>query len=299
MKTRYLFLLIGILLLTSCKTKTYTVTFVDNSTELASITVKKGDNIKNIDTPKKEGYLFLNWSKDGLEYDLSTPVNEDITLNATWVTEPTPPNTHTVTFDYGTFKKTKTIFDNDLVTEPKEKPIKEKYTFIGWYYNDKPYDFNIPVTSDITVVAKFEKNRITIKYDLNGGIGTVEIEIDKGSIPAKPKNPTRFGYTFTYWTVNGKKYNHDTPLYEDTTIKANYEANIYVRVSFNSNGGDIIQSQMLISGNKLKSLPIPKKEGYIFKYWTLNDKEFDINTSIEKDITLIAEYEIIEENETP
>ena len=172
MKKRYLFLLIGILFLTSCKTKTYTVTFVDNSTELASITVKKGDTIKDIDKPTKEGYLFLNWLKDGLEYDLSTPVNEDITLTASWVTEPTPLNMHTVTFDFGTFQKTKTVFDGELVIEPKEKPIKDKYKFIGWYNNNELYDFNTPVTSDLTIKARFEKNRITIKYDLNGGIGT-------------------------------------------------------------------------------------------------------------------------------
>ena len=52
-------------LITGCKAKTYTVTFIDSKTELARIEVKKGDTLKDINTPTKEGYLFLNWLKDG------------------------------------------------------------------------------------------------------------------------------------------------------------------------------------------------------------------------------------------
>ena len=297
MKRKYLLLTIIILLLTSCKTKTYTVTFVDNNQELSNIVVKKGDNLKDIDIPKKEGYIFLNWLKDGLDYDMSSPINEDIILTATWVEEPNSPNTHTVTFDFGTFKKTQTVFNGELASEPKETPVKEKYTFLGWYYNNKLFDFNTPINEDIAIIAKFEKNRIIINYDLNGGSGTIEVEIDKGTIPTVPKTPTRFGYTFTNWTINGKKYSFDSPLYEDTTIKANYEANVYVRVSFNTDGGNTIQSQMLILGESLKSLPTPQKEGYTFKYWSYKDEEFNINTKITTDITLVAIYEPNEETD--
>lgn len=291
MKKKYLFLTIIVLLLTSCKTKTYTVTFVDDNKELSNIVVKKGDNIEEIDVPEKEGYIFLNWLKDGLDYDTSTPITEDITLTATWVEEPDIPNTHKVTFDFGTFKKTQTIIDGELATEPKEIPKKEKYTFIGWYYNDELYDFNTKVNKDITVLAKYEKTRLTINYDLDGGSGTIKVEIDKGTIPEIPKTPNKFGYTFKYWTLNNEEYKFDTPLYEDTTIKAIYEANSYVRVFFNTSGGNTISSKMLIQGDTLKELPTPKKEGFIFKYWSYNDKEFDINTKIENDITLIAIYE--------
>ena len=196
-----------------------------------------------------------------------------------------------VTFDFGTFKKTQTIIDGELATEPKEIPKKEKYTFIGWYYNDELYDFNTKVNKDITVLAKYEKTRLTINYDLDGGSGTIKVEIDKGTIPEIPKTPNKFGYSFKYWTLNNEEYKFDTPLYEDTTIKAIYEANTYVRVSFNTSGGNTISSKMLIQGDALKELPTPKKEGFIFKYWSYNDKEFDINTKIENDITLIAIYE--------
>ena len=294
MKKKYLLLILIIMLLTSCKDKMYTVKFIDNNQLLSSINIKKGDTIKNIDNPKKDGYIFQNWLKDGLDYDISTPITEDITLIANWIEEPDLPNTHKVTFDFGEYKKTQTVFDNELATEPKEIPKKEKHTFIGWYYNDELYDFNTKVTQNITLKAKFKLTRITINYDLVGASGTIKTEIDKGSIPIKPKNPEKFGYTFKYWSINNNEYNFDTPLYEDTVIKANFEANKYVRVSFNTDGGNTIKSAILLEGEKLTELPIPKKENYTFKYWSYNDIEFDINTKIDKDITLIAIYEKID-----
>ena len=296
MNKKYLILLVILLLLTSCKAKTYTVTLMDDDKVISEITVKKNENIKNIADPKKEGYIFMNWQKNGLDYNKEKPVKSDITLTAKWVKEPELPDTHTVTFDFGSLKKTQTVDDGEAVPEPKETPKKDKHKFIGWFLGDKIYDFNTPVENDITLTAKFEKTRIKINYDLNGGTGTLEVEIDKGSIPTVPKMPMRFGYVFMYWSINNKKYYFDEPLYEDTTIKANYEATVYVRVTFNTDGGNTIDSQMLVSGETLKSLPTPQKEGHTFKYWSYNDKEFNINTKITKDITLIAVYEPNEVN---
>ena len=44
--------------------------------------------------------------------------------------------------------------------------------------------------------------------------------------------------------------------------------------------------------NKISSLPeAPYKEGYTFKYWEYNGKEFDINEEIERSIKIVAVYE--------
>ena len=298
MKKKVLILGLLLIFITGCKTKTYVVKIVDEGEELASITVNKGENISDITLPEKEGYLFLNFLKDGLEYDVNKPVKSDITLEVVWTEEPDLPNNHIVVFNFGDYTKKLTVKDGEKATEPKDEPKKEKHKFLGWYDGDTLYDFNNPITKDIVLTAKFEKNRITIHYDLNGGTGsTIEVEIEKGTIPQKPKNPSKFGYTFTSWLIGNNVYNFNTKLYEDTTIVANYTPNIYYKVSFNTDGGNEIASKMLVAGEKLTELPAPVKEGYTFKYWSYQDKEFDLSMNIDKDIILLAIYEEVEEEE--
>ena len=290
-------ILFMIIIISGCQRKTYMVTFMDEDNELASVEVMEGDNLALVKNPSKDGYIFFAWLKDGIEYDLSVPIKEDMTLNASWLPTPELPNTHKVTFDFGSYKKTQTVRDSEYAVKPAEKPVKEKYAFLGWYLGDKLYDFSTPVVGDISLVAKFEKRRIIINYNLYGAAGTTQIEIEKGDIPRKPKNPSKFGYTFTNWTINGKVYEFNQPLYEDTTIDANYVANVYVRVTFDSDGGERVASQLLVAGSKLSNLPVAKKDGYIFKYWSLNNEKFDINTKIEENTLLVAVYEKIAEEE--
>ena len=291
MKKRILRGLLLLLILTGCKGKTYTVTFMDEDKLLTSIEVKKGDTLSDINDPEKDGYLFVTWLKDGVEYDKNNIIDEDITLNAKWTLEPTPIVNHTVTFNYGNILKTQTIADGEKATKPEVEPRLEKHIFLGWYVGETLYDFNAPVTKDIVLLAKFKKERITVTYDLDGGSGTSKTEIDKGSIPEKPDNPKKFGYDFINWILDGKPYNFDFPLNSDTTIKAVYSPTEYVKVSYDTDGGNELSNEMIPKGSILEKLPPPVKEGYTFKYWSYNNQEFDIKTNIDKDITLIAIYE--------
>lgn len=44
-----------------------------------------------------------------------------------------------------------------MVVKPTD-PTKGGYKFLGWYFLDKPYDFNTPVTANFTLVAKWESD---------------------------------------------------------------------------------------------------------------------------------------------
>ena len=59
----------------------YTVTFEEF--DLQEIKVFYGEQI-TVDEPKKNGYVFVGWSKDGVEYELGVMPAEDITLTANW-----------------------------------------------------------------------------------------------------------------------------------------------------------------------------------------------------------------------
>jgi uncharacterized repeat protein (TIGR02543 family) len=50
------------------------------------------------------------------------------------------------------------IVTRDTVAEPENIPTRTGYTFIGWLLNGEAYDFDAPVTRDITLVADWECN---------------------------------------------------------------------------------------------------------------------------------------------
>ena len=76
MKNKKIIFLALCLLLTGCKEKTYTVTFdTAGGTQIDPIVIKEGESLKEIEEPKKEGYLFVNWLKYGIEYNLDKPIN--------------------------------------------------------------------------------------------------------------------------------------------------------------------------------------------------------------------------------
>ncbi len=62
------------------------------------------------------------------------------------------------------------------------------------------------------------------------------------------------------------------------------------KVDFNTDGGSNINSQSVKKNNKVKKPANPTKDGYEFDHWELDGKEFDFNTPITGNITLVARY---------
>lgn len=295
MKNKLGILLIISLLLTGCSKKMYKVTFDTNGgNEIEPIIIKEGENLKDIEEPKKDGYLFVNWHKSGIEYNLDKPVNEDITLTANWVEEPIIPNTYTITLVIDDKIEKTVVKENDTINEPKI-PKKDNYRILGWYLDDKKYDFNTKITSDITLVAKYELNIVTVIFDLNGGVGLALVTIPKNSTIKIPETPQKPGYRFLKWTLNGKDFSFTTKITKNITLKAVWELIEYVTITFDTNDGTIIESQKIEKYSKIDELPIPNKDGYKFIGWYLDELEFDNDKKIDKDITLKAIYERIEQ----
>lgn len=68
-------------------------------------------------------------------------------------------NEYTVKFNSngGTEVSEQVISADSKVSVPKD-PIKEGYTFVGWYVDGKRYDFDSKVTSDLVIEAKWESS---------------------------------------------------------------------------------------------------------------------------------------------
>lgn len=295
-KKIYLLIVLLLLFITGCKEKTYTVTFDTlGGNKIDSITVNKGETIESITKPEKEGYLFVSWLKNGIEYNPKSPINEDLSLTANWIEAPKIFEYYTIT--YVTKDKTEKEIVKEFDKAPELKaPEIENYIFLGWYVGEEKFDFNIPITKDIALVAKYELNIVTIKYELDGGLGLAMETIPKNTTIPIPNIPTKEGYKFLKWTLNGEEFSFDTKIDKDITLKAVWELIEILTVEFDTDGGNRIESKTIEKYQKLNNLPIPTKEGYIFKEWQLNNETFNSDTIIEKSIVLKAVYDIKVDN---
>lgn len=78
-------------------------------------------------------------------------------------------------------------------------PIKEGYTFIGWYNGEEKWNFADAVTEALTLTAKWQVNQYTITFKPENGGQDIVIKQDYGTAITAPANPTKTGYTFAGW----------------------------------------------------------------------------------------------------
>lgn len=141
-------------------------------------------------------------------------------------------------------------------------PTKEGYTFIGWYNGESEWDFETPVTADLTLTAKWQINRYTITFDTAGGSEVAPITQDYGTTITPPAAPTRTGYTFAGWD---REIPTTVPA-EDMTLTAKWQVNQYTITFKPENGGqDIVIKQDY--GTAITAPANPTKTGYTFAGW--------------------------------
>ena len=256
------------------------------------------------------GYEFLGWYLNGEKYDFKTLVTEKITLYAKWKKkeiQEEDKEKYLVDFDSngGSYVKVQEVEDGGLVIRP-EDPVRECYDFAGWYIDSaltQKYDFNTPVTSDMTLYAKWRDNGTCkdshlVDFDSNGGSYVKPQEIEDGKLVMRPGNPTRECYDFVGWYIDSaltKKYDFTTPVTSDMTLYAKWRdngtCNNTYTVKFNSNGGSYVSSQEIDEGNRANEPNDPVRSGYTFLGWYLNGSKFNFNTRIYEDITLVAKWD--------
>ncbi|MGI6710672.1 MAG: Ig-like domain-containing protein [Bacilli bacterium] len=211
--------------------KTYVVTFnVDGVTN--NVTVNSNTAVTKPADPVKSGYTFVEWRLNGVAYNFNTLVTSNITLVAYF--EATVTYTVTFTVD-GTTYTTSTVNSGDMVTRPAD-PTKSGYTFVEWQLNGSAYNFNTPVTSNITLTAYFTLNTTyVVTFTVDGNTYTTSTVVS-GATVAKPTDPVKSGYTFVEWRLNGSTYNFNTPVTSNITLVAYFTEDNFT-ITYNLNGG--------------------------------------------------------------
>lgn len=150
-----------------------------------------------------------------------------------------------VTFDTGVSEDlTVSVYENATVLKPEE-PKRSGYSFVGWYYGDFKYDFDMPVRKSFTLKAIWEKEKevetpevtepvieestvktdVVVTFDVKGGSLVNSQTIKIGGTANIPVNPTREGYTFVEWQLDGKTFDFGTLLDKDITLIAVWREN--------------------------------------------------------------------------
>ncbi|MDE5868549.1 MAG: InlB B-repeat-containing protein, partial [Anaeroplasmataceae bacterium] len=271
---------------------TYVVQFVDGEDVISTVSVLYNDIVSKPESnPSKTGYTFKGWSNsknEYIEFDFTSNIKENIHLYAFYEA-----NKLTVTFLNGqTIFALKEVNYNTNVTAPDYEPTQTGYNFIGWYTeSEEKFDFNKEIiTENIILYAKWTKKEspahggYMIIFDSNDGSYVSSQVIMQGSKVMKPTNPTKAGYTFegwykdssldTIWNFNKDIVTEPMILYAKwiETIEPTIEQ---FTITFNSNEGSAIASQIIMKGDKVTKPENPLKEGYIFEGWY---QDSDLNT---------------------
>lgn|SRR5574344_493040 len=206
--------------------KSYTVVFnLDNGTSITLESVHSGGKIDKPAEPVKDGYKFVGWYDGEEEFDFTKKITSNTVITAKWIIP--EPDKWTVTFntDGGTTIPSQTIVDKEKAVAPTT-PTKTGYDFVRWEVDGEAFSFETEITKNITVKAiwEVEKVKYTVTFDSKGGSSVASVKVKDGSALAKPTNPSRSGYTFAGWTLNGSAYNFNSAVTKNITLTATWKA---------------------------------------------------------------------------
>lgn len=179
-------------------TYSYDVTFYVDNTEHNAQIVEYGNKATTPTVPTKTGYTFLGWSLNGSDIaDLSTvTITENTNFYALFVQQ------FTVQFVYeDDVVSTQTINNGAYATSPSVESTTYK-VFNGWKVNGTSVNVETyKIVGATTFVAD-----ITYKYDVTFMVDNEEYNtqiVTSGQYATVPTAPTKDGYIFKGWSLNG------------------------------------------------------------------------------------------------
>ena len=178
-----------------------------------------------------------------------------------------------------------------------EDPTKEGYDFLGWYYDDAPFDKASPIEKNMTISAKWSPKDCKVIFYIDEE-NQVEVNYVYDNLVKEIEKPYKEDYIFLGWYKDDEKYDFKSLLKTDIVLKAKFvkdsEYTPELTISFNSTGAKVeIDDVKLNRLDQFDSLPNVTREGYKFLGWYLNDELVE-NGDIIKEIenfTLIAKWE--------
>ncbi|MCQ2979475.1 MAG: InlB B-repeat-containing protein [Clostridia bacterium] len=230
-----------------------TITFdTDGGEPLEPITGYKGETLK-LPVPTKDGYLFRTWSNNGSSYE-TIILDKDLTFKANWYKllnyTVSVTNDEDVTYEVyiGDYQRDerveyvqeKSAYDivvivpnRDIVTNIDAKNVRNvkfQGMYNGYYYAELTTS-----NDDFEIIVEF-KEKETLIFDTDGGSSVDPIKWYEDEPMILPLEPTKDGYEFLGWEIDGKTFDAggDYVMHKSTTAKALWKLITY-KITFDCN----------------------------------------------------------------
>lgn len=279
--------LIDLVLILNADRTRYTVVFIDGEM-VSPFVVEKNSKVKELENTNEN---FIGWYLENTKYDFDDAVHDNLVLRAKYEEMVM----HKVTFDTngGNLIAPVMVKDNKTLIEPTD-PQKENYVFKGWLDGEKLYDFNSPVTSELTLKALWEEipedeKTYTITFDTDGGSEVTPLKVQANSYVAKPVDPTKEGYTFKGWYLNNKLFSWNFRITSNVDLKAMWTARASLKLTFDTAGGTSV-SPLTVYKGETAELPTSTKAGYVFGGWYYGKTRYTEKTKIYSSVKLVAKW---------
>lgn len=122
---------------------------------------------------------------------------------------------------------------NKLINETNSKKITITTNWNNRFTGDEILDLIDNKEKEITINFKKDINEkelttttaktYTVKFDTKGGSSIKEVQVKKNKKVKNPGKPTKKGYIFVEWQLNGKKYDFDSKVTKDITLVAKWK----------------------------------------------------------------------------
>ena len=224
----------------------------------------------------KDGYLFDGWYTDEactnkFEFEhgkSTTAVSGNLDLYAKWIS-----NKRTVVFNtngHGDAISPALVTHGTKVSAPAS-PSEYGYNFEGWYTDangNNPFDFDTPITTDITLFAKWTPKSYKVTFKTDKDTPYHEQNVAYKNFATKPSAPGKPGYIFDGWYKDEDchdKFNFGTAITGDITLYAKWTVNTYTVTVDNDNGTPPTKTSPAY--NTKVEVDVPEKAGYAFIGW--------------------------------
>ncbi len=233
-----------------------------------------------LNNPTKTGYTFKGWKQNGegdamMEVTIAQGSTGHLAYTATWT--PTVYNI-VYTMDGGTATPANpTTYTIETETFTLNNPTKAGYDFAGWKLNgegDAMMEVTIAQgsTGHLAYTATWTPTEYNITLTLDGGTAVNPTTYTIESEDITLNNPTKTGYTFKGWKLNGvgeaqMTVTITTGSTGDVAYTATWQVNQYT-ITFDSNGGSAVDAITQDYGTTITPPADPTRTGYDFDGWS-------------------------------